>query len=190
MPPWFVEWRRSLAFKLMASYLLAWGLVAALVATAVWLALQFPSASGSLRNAERLTELLGDALVFAAQGRPQRIAGLDQLDWLTSALPDDFSYQVSDQQGRVFLSSAPAGNAMPEPPSQVDAHTLLLEHAGQTWEVHAKVSKRLIDLMHLRADRHMGGVALATLMVPFLLAAILFSYFGLQRRAWQQGGDK
>ncbi|HWD15647.1 MAG TPA: sugar ABC transporter permease, partial [Casimicrobiaceae bacterium] len=22
----------------------------------------------------------------------------------------------------------------------------------------------------------------------FLLAAILFSYFGLQRRAWQQGG--
>jgi multiple sugar transport system permease protein len=32
------------------------------------------------------------------------------------------------------------------------------------------------------------GAALATLMVPFLLAAILFSYFGLQRRAWQQGG--
>ena len=35
------------------------------------------------------------------------------------------------------------------------------------------------------------GAALATAMVPFLLAAILFSYFGLQRRAWQQGaGDK
>jgi len=32
------------------------------------------------------------------------------------------------------------------------------------------------------------GAALATSMVPFLLAAILFSYFGLQRRAWQQGG--
>jgi multiple sugar transport system permease protein len=32
------------------------------------------------------------------------------------------------------------------------------------------------------------GAALATMMVPFLLAAILFSYFGLQRRAWQQGG--
>jgi multiple sugar transport system permease protein len=32
------------------------------------------------------------------------------------------------------------------------------------------------------------GAALATLMVPFLLSAILFSYFGLQRRAWQQGG--
>jgi multiple sugar transport system permease protein len=24
-------------------------------------------------------------------------------------------------------------------------------------------------------------------MAPFLLAAILFSYFGLQRRRWQQG---
>jgi multiple sugar transport system permease protein len=32
------------------------------------------------------------------------------------------------------------------------------------------------------------GAALAVSMVPFLLAAILFSYFGLQRRAWQQGG--
>lgn len=32
------------------------------------------------------------------------------------------------------------------------------------------------------------GAALATMMVPFLLAAIMFSYFGLQRQAWQQGG--
>jgi multiple sugar transport system permease protein len=32
------------------------------------------------------------------------------------------------------------------------------------------------------------GAALATSMIPFLLAAILFSYFGLQRRQWQQGG--
>ena len=32
------------------------------------------------------------------------------------------------------------------------------------------------------------GAAIATAMVPFLLGAILFSYFGLQRRAWQQGG--
>jgi multiple sugar transport system permease protein len=32
------------------------------------------------------------------------------------------------------------------------------------------------------------GAAIATAMVPFLLAAILFSYFGLQRRRWQQGG--
>jgi multiple sugar transport system permease protein len=32
------------------------------------------------------------------------------------------------------------------------------------------------------------GAALATSMIPFLLAAIVFSYFGLQRRRWQQGG--
>src|SRR5438128_1958402 len=32
------------------------------------------------------------------------------------------------------------------------------------------------------------GAAIAMAMVPFLLGAILFSYFGLQRRAWQQGG--
>lgn len=34
------------------------------------------------------------------------------------------------------------------------------------------------------------GAAIAIAMVPFLLASILFSYFGLQRRAWQQGADK
>src|ERR1700685_151873 len=35
---------------------------------------------------------------------------------------------------------------------------------------------------------HLGeGAAIADAMVPFLLAAILFSYFGLQRRRWQQG---
>jgi multiple sugar transport system permease protein len=33
------------------------------------------------------------------------------------------------------------------------------------------------------------GAAIAIAMIPFLLASILFSYFGLQRRAWQQGGD-
>ena len=32
------------------------------------------------------------------------------------------------------------------------------------------------------------GAAIAVAMVPFLLGAIMFSYFGLQRRRWQQGG--
>lgn len=32
------------------------------------------------------------------------------------------------------------------------------------------------------------GAAIAVAMIPFLLVAILFSYFGLQRRRWQQGG--
>jgi multiple sugar transport system permease protein len=33
------------------------------------------------------------------------------------------------------------------------------------------------------------GAALAAAMVPFLLTAIFFSYYGLQRRAWQQGAE-
>ncbi len=33
------------------------------------------------------------------------------------------------------------------------------------------------------------GSAIATAMIPFLLAAILISWFGLQRRKWQQGGS-
>jgi len=33
------------------------------------------------------------------------------------------------------------------------------------------------------------GAAIAVAMIPFLLAAILFSFFGLQRRKWQRGGQ-
>ena len=36
---------------------------------------------------------------------------------------------------------------------------------------------------------HIGeGAAISTAMIPFLLFAILFSWFGFQRRKWQQGG--
>ena len=31
------------------------------------------------------------------------------------------------------------------------------------------------------------GAAIAMAMVPFLIASVLISFFGLQRRAWQQG---
>jgi multiple sugar transport system permease protein len=34
------------------------------------------------------------------------------------------------------------------------------------------------------------GAAIATAMIPFLLAAIMISWFGMQRRKWQQGSDK
>lgn len=33
------------------------------------------------------------------------------------------------------------------------------------------------------------GAAVATAMIPFLLAAITISWFGMQRRKWQQGAD-
>ena len=31
------------------------------------------------------------------------------------------------------------------------------------------------------------AAAIATAMIPFLIAATVFSYYGLQRRKWQQG---
>ncbi|MEQ1613382.1 MAG: sugar ABC transporter permease, partial [Hyphomicrobiaceae bacterium] len=33
------------------------------------------------------------------------------------------------------------------------------------------------------------GAAISTAMIPFLLAAIMVSWFGLQQRKWQQGGN-
>jgi multiple sugar transport system permease protein len=34
------------------------------------------------------------------------------------------------------------------------------------------------------------GAAISTAMIPFLLAAIMVSWFGLQRRKWQSGSDQ
>ena len=45
------------------------------------------------------------------------------------------------------------------------------------------------DLNGLRHRKHAAGRPVQTLSRGHLLAAILFSYFGLQRRAWQQGGS-
>ena len=48
-----------------------------------------------------------------------------------------------------------------------------------------------LDFHEIRraATTLMLGAAIAVAMIPFLLAAILFSFFGLQRRKWQQGND-
>jgi multiple sugar transport system permease protein len=56
-----------------------------------------------------------------------------------------------------------------------------------------------VNATHLRATRsyqrgiisgRLGeGAAIATAMIPFLLAAIAISWFGMQRRKWQQGSD-
>jgi len=49
-----------------------------------------------------------------------------------------------------------------------------------------------IERLRFKGSRYVGlGIFLAYLVPPSILfiplAAILFSYFGLQRRAWQQG---
>jgi len=57
-----------------------------------------------------------------------------------------------------------------------------------TEEERAAARAKLVQMLD-RMEGALGeGAAIAIAMVPFLLAAILFSYFGLQRRAWQQGG--
>ena len=57
-----------------------------------------------------------------------------------------------------------------------------------------RIRHRHAELVAARQAHHAHlaqlRAALATAMVPFLIGAILISYFGLQRRAWQQGADR
>ena len=96
MPLWKPDWRQSLTFKLLASYLLAWMLTVALASAAFWLVLQFQTSDRARHSAERITHVVADMLVFDTQGRLLRLDWQDELQWLPEALPQDLSYQVSD----------------------------------------------------------------------------------------------
>jgi signal transduction histidine kinase len=169
MPLWKPDWRQSLTFKLLASYLLAWVLTVALVGAVLWLVLQFQAGDRARHSAERITHVLADMLVFDTQGRLLRLDWQDELQWLPEALPQDLSYQVSDSSGRVHLQSAPPPNPMGVPPLQLYSHTLQVTRAGNTWTIQASVSDRLVALIHLGAERRIGGAALATAALSVLL---------------------
>ena len=52
------------------------------------------------------------------------------------------------------------------------------------------VPRRLVTLylpLAIIAGQLGEGAAISSAMIPFLLAAIMVSWFGLQRRKWQQG---
>ena len=60
---------------------------------------------------------------------------------------------------------------------------------GGPAQLHAPHGHAFVPARHLRAARWARARRIATAMMPFLLAAILFSYFGLQRRALAAGRE-
>lgn len=171
MPRWRHEWRQSLGFKLLASYLLAWLLTVALISAILWLVLQFQANDRARHSAERMTHVLAGMLVFDAHGQLLRMNWQDGLQWLPEALPHDIVYQVSDHTGRVRLKSPAPLSARGAPQPPLYTHTLDVVRAGRTWTIEASVSDRLVALIHLGAERRIGGAALATAVLSILLLA-------------------
>jgi signal transduction histidine kinase len=169
MPQWRHEWRQSLTFKLLASYLLAWVLTVALVGAVLWLVFQFQTSDRARHSAERIAHVVADTLVFDAQGRLLGLDWQDELQWLPAALPEDLSYQVSDRSGRVHLQSPTPRHPGGAPQLPLYSHTLQVTRAGNTWTIQARVSDRLVALIHLGAERRIGGTALATAGLSILL---------------------
>jgi multiple sugar transport system permease protein len=61
--------------------------------------------------------------------------------------------------------------------------------ARRSGECHASDGDAELSARHSFGRRLGEGAAIATAMIPFLLAAIAISWFGMQRRKWQQGTD-
>ncbi len=60
---------------------------------------------------------------------------------------------------------------------------------GRAGQRHPPDGDIVVPARHTRAASSAKAPAIAVAMIPFLLASILFSFFGLQRRKWQQGGQ-
>lgn len=164
-----LEWTQSLAFKLLATYLLAWVLTVALIGAGLWLVFQAPTSDKAFYSTERLAQGLSEMLVFDPQGRPQRLDWQDNMQWLPEALPQDFAYQVLDSGGKVHLASHATIDLPGMPQSQRYTHTVQLDRAGKVWQVQVSVSERLMALIHIGTERRMGGAALATAVLSVLL---------------------
>jgi two-component system, OmpR family, sensor histidine kinase QseC len=174
MPQWRNEWRQSLTFKLLATYLLAWVLTVALAGAVLLLVLHLQAGDRAHHSAERIAHEVADTLVFDAQGRLSGLNWQDELQWLPEALPQDLSYQVSDSSGHVHLQSPSPKDSEDSPRLQLYSHTLQVTRAGNTWTIKAGVSDRLVALIHLGAERRIGGTALATAALSVvLLGAVL-----------------
>ena len=137
-------------------------------------------------------------------------AKTDQVSARTVVLPNSFFAGYEGLAAR--LSVAGPGTELPvyvAPQAEVrltvksvtsePVHTLSGDVSTRRYEVVIQNPGGPLNATHLMATLSFQraipggslgeGAAIATAMVPFLLAAILFSYFGLQRRAWQQGGS-
>ena len=66
--------------------------------------------------------------------------------------------------------------------------TDLRAHARRAGQRHASDGDAFVSNARYLAANWPKGPHIAMAMVPFLIAAVLVSFFGLQRRAWQQGG--
>lgn len=169
MPWWKAEWRKSFTVQLLATYLVAWLLTLGVLGASFWILLNNMEAE----KAQEAAQAISKAIVFDAQGTPERIDLKDDFTWLLEAMPMDLRYQVTDVADRVYIASpavAPAsGSAQP----QMYEQSVDLDHEGTTWKVTVGISHRLISLITAHSKRHVETASLTTVGLSILLLGLV-----------------
>ena len=92
----------------------------------------------------------------------------------------------TDDLWRLTMEHSPVGMALVSPTGDfLTANVALCDMLGYDADTMATLSFQ----RGIPGGQLGEGAAIAVAMVPFLLAALMFSFFGLQRRKWQQGGQ-
>lgn len=169
MPWWKAEWRKSFTVQLLATYLVAWLLTLGVLGTSFWILLNNMEAG----KAQEAAQAISKAIVFDAQGAPERIDLKDDFTWLLEAMPMDLRYRVTDAADRVYIASpavAPAsGSAQP----QMYVQSVDLDHQGTTWKVTVGISHRLLSLITAHSKRHVETASLTTVALSILLLGLV-----------------
>ncbi|WP_170130811.1 sensor histidine kinase [Sphaerotilus hippei] len=159
----------------MATYLAAMVATLSCVGTTVWFAFSPQTDRGSLHSAEKLANIIAQSLEFDAEGSPVNLDWPDQLPWLLEALPRDLAYQVSDPSGHVHLKSRDIPHFSGAAETPMSTYSLPINRGKISWIIEAKVSERLVTVIHLDSNRRIGGATLATTLLSAVVLGIVLS---------------
>jgi two-component system, OmpR family, sensor histidine kinase QseC len=195
----FSRWRRSLAAKLLGTYVVALMLTMCFVASGLWFSFSRDVGVATEIQLQKAAGLLHRSLKFDPSGLPVVVALPPDLSWVSWAFhdfPADLKYRILDGSGGVILSSEHGAIALAPSDQPFDAalgsftlvsageplrvRTEPMVHGAKTYYIQVAISERLAAL-----TRSLIANLLARDSVRFALASIvLFTiavYFTLRR---------
>jgi two-component system, OmpR family, sensor histidine kinase QseC len=154
---------RSLRLQLMAAYLLALLLTAAVVGAFVYVQFTWNSDASTPKGLKLQARWIEQALRFNADGVPTGLDADRNFPWIYESASDDVKYRVLDAAGAVLFASEPGATPI-APPGQaydpmrplfrvqlgglpLDVLTVPVQRAGQTYYIQVARSERLMLLV-------------------------------------------
>lgn len=197
--PFAQPWRRSLAARLLATYLAGLLVSVVVISGVVLVKLYLPIERFSEHALDDQLGWLTSNLVFDATGRPSGLKDeAADARWVFEGLKDDLKYRVLDADGTVLLSSEPGGRPLAAADQPFDAQlrqfvmqaegsgtlhamTERIEHRGRSYYVQTARSVRAAKLIHRNIGLKLLKNGVFSTVTVSLLVLTVAVYLTLRR---------